>query len=213
MTFGDLLFGLSVLLTVGSLCRVGYLLLRCRWKRARRLLVYLGAFLGAYGLVLVGVSLTSPRRMLGLRQPRCFDDWCLQLDRVAWRATVGRSPAVAVARGRYAVVTVRVLSRARGASQRALDARIYVVAADGRRYDPDGAAQRALAAQGAGGLPLASEVAPGGSFTRTVAFDVLTRTGHLDLVVQHGLFPSLLVIGDAQSFLHRPVVIAVSGGS
>jgi hypothetical protein len=211
MTLFDLVFALTALITAGTLIRACYLLARCRRRLAGRLLLRLCAFLGAYMLVLVIVSLDSGQRVLGIRQPRCFDDWCLEAEQLIWQPAVGRPPLVAVAHGRYAVVTVRVLSRAMRVSQRALDASIYLLDADGRRYDPDAAAQRALNAEGAGGLPLDSELAPGGSFTRTVAFDLPARPSRLDLVVEHGLFPSRFVIGDAQSFLHKPTVIRLSG--
>ena len=212
MTIFDLLLLLTALITMYSLGRVGYLLARSRWRPAGRLLLRLCAFLGIYALVLVAVSLTSSRRVLGMHQPRCFDEWCLQVERLTWRSTVGERQPMSLARGRYALVTVRVLSRAKRANQRALDARIALLDAAGRRYDPDATAQGALDAQGAGGRPLDSEVGPGGSFTRTVAFDVPAHPGNLDLLVEHGLFPDLLVIGDAQSFLHRPTVISLPGG-
>jgi hypothetical protein len=211
VTIFDLLFVLTVLVTLCMLGRAVYLLVRSRMRPAGHLLVRLCALLGAYAVVLVLVSLISPQQVLGLRQPRCFDDWCLQVDQVTWRPAVGRAPLIAMAHEGYAVVTIRVLSRARRAIQRAPDARIYLLAGGGQRYATDTAAQRALEAQGAGGLPLDSAMAPGGSFVRTVAFDVPATPGPVDLLVEHGLFPDILVIGDAQSFLHKPTVIALPG--
>ena len=207
MTIFDGVLILSVLgclLTLFSLC---YFLLRRQWRRARRVLFALFSFLALYAIVLLSVSLLSPQRVLAMHQNRCFDDWCLSVERVVQQPIVGTAPTVATAHGMFYLVTVRVSSQARAISQRALDVQVSLLDASGRRYDPDPAGQQALDATGQGGLPLDSELTPGGSFTRTVVFDLPTRTSHPGLVVTHGLFPDILVIGSEQSFLHKPTII------
>jgi hypothetical protein len=89
---------------------------------------------------------------------------------------------------------------------------IYLLDASYQRSDPSPAGQQALDATGQGGQPLSSELAPGGSFTRTVVFDLPKGSSHLALVVTHGLFPDLLVIGSEQSFLHKPTIIELQTG-
>lgn len=203
MTISDLALLLTALAAAVALLRIAYLLARGRWRAARRTAVGLGATLGLYAVALVAVSLASPQRVLGLHEDRCFDDWCLAVERVTHPHSIGALSA----RGRFYLVTVQVSSRARGIVQRARDAQVYLLDARGRRYDPAPAAQRALDASGAGGRPLDTELAPGGSFTRTVAFDLPPDARRGALVVAHGLFPDLLVIGDAQSFLHKPTIV------
>ncbi len=207
MTIFDLLLLLTVVAAAVALLRVAYLLAHGRWRAARGAIFGLGAILGVYAAALVAVSLFSPQRVMGLHQDRCFDDWCLAVERVARRRTIG----TATARGQFYLVTVRASSRARRISQRALDAQIYLLDAQARRYDPAPAAQRALDVTGAGGQLLDTELPPGGSFTRTVVFDLPPDARRVGLVMVHGLFPGILVIGDPQSFLHKPTIIALWG--
>jgi hypothetical protein len=111
------------------------------------------------------------------------------------------------ARGEFYLATVRVSSRAKAITQRALDVQVSLLDGSHQRYDPSSSGQQALDAIGQGGQPLSSELAPFGSFTRTVVFDLPKGSSHLALVVTHGLFPDLLVIGSEQSFLHQPTII------
>lgn len=195
---------LGCLLALGFLC---YFLFRRQWAGARSVLLALVSFLVLYAVVLSGVSLLSPQRVLAMHQNRCFDDWCLSVERVVQQPTIGAAPTVATAHGTFYLVTVRISSRARAITQRALDAQVYLLDARGQGYDPDPTGQQALDATGQGGQPLDSELAPGGSFTRTIVFDLPKSSSHLALVVTHGLFPDVLVIGSEQSFLHKPTII------
>ena len=86
------------------------------------------------------------------------------------------------------------------------DASVRVIDTAGNRYDPSSRGQRALDATGAGGQDLTTRMPPGGSFDRTVAFDVANESTGLSLVVNHGQFPGVIIIGDSQSFLHAPTM-------
>jgi len=213
MTVSDLLLMLTVLATVVGLLLGACCLARRRWRPARRILLALSVFPGSYAAVLVTVSLVSPQQVLGPHQGRCFDDWCLSVQRVARQHTVGRWPHVATARGRFYLVTVEVSSRAQRISQRAVDAQVYLLDASGQHYDPVPDAQQALDATGSGGQPLDTELPPESSFTRTVVFDMPMEGRPSGLVVVHGLFPAVLVIGDPQSFLHKPTLLALADGT
>ncbi len=207
MTLFDLVLILAVLGCILALFVLGYSLLRRKWTRAKRTLLLLGSFLVMYAIVLLSVSLFSPQRVLAMHQNRCFDDWCLSVEQVVQQPTVGTAPTVITARGEFYLVTMRISSQARGITQRALDAQVYLLDAKGQRYDLDSPGQQALDASGQGGLPLNSELAPSSSFTRTVVFDLPRSSSELSLVVTHGLFPDILVIGSDQSFLHKPTII------
>jgi len=209
MTVFDLLLLITVFITVVALLGGASYLARRRWRPLRRILLGLGILLGSYAAVLVTVSLVSPQQVLGPHQVRCFDDWCLSVERVARQHTVGRWTHIATARGRFYLVTVEVSSQAQRVSQRAVDAQVYLTDANGRRYDPVPDAQQALDATGSGGQPLDTELPPGGSFTSTVVFDVPLKGRPGGLVVAHGLFPAVLVIGDPQSLLHKPTLFAL----
>ena len=136
------------------------------------------------------------------------------------RRPVFRGRCLCVPRGHYKTLadlpaalvrplfqTVQLLERARRVSQRALDAQVYLLDAKGQRYDPNPAGQQALDASGPEGQPLDSKFALLGSFIRTGVFDVPTGASSLALVVTHGLFPDVLVIGSDQRFLHKLMII------
>lgn len=207
MTIFDLVLIFAVLGCVLALFSLFYFLMCRQWRRARRIFLAFVSFLVLYAALLLSVSLLSPQRMLAMHQDRCFDDWCLSVEQVVQQPTVGASPMVVTAHGEFYLVTVRVSSRAKAITQRALDAQVYLLDASSQRYDPSPRGQQALDATGQGGQPLSSELAPGGSFTRTVVFDLPKGSSRPALVVTHGLFPDLLVIGSEQSFLHKPAVI------
>jgi hypothetical protein len=207
MTIFDGILILAVLGCGLSLVSVGYFLVRRNYRRAKHILLGLASFLVVYAAVLVSVALLSPQQVLAMHRDRCFDDWCLSVEQVVQQPTIGSTSMLVHAHGVFDLVTLRVSSRASRVSQRALDAQVYLLDSQGQRYDPDPAGQQVLDASGQGGQPLDSELAPDGSFTRTVVFDVPKGASSLDLVVTHGLFPDVLVIGSDQSFLHKPTVI------
>jgi hypothetical protein len=207
MTIFDLVFLLAVVGCLLAFVALGYLLLRRRWRSARQVALALGSFLLLYTGVLLSVSLLSQEHTLAMHQDRCFDDWCLSVERVVQQPSVGAPPLIVAARSEFTLVTVRVSSRAKAISQRASDAHVSLLDGSHQRYDPSPKGQQALDAIGGGGQPLSSELAPFGSFIRTVVFDLPKGSSHLALVVTHGLFPDLLVIGSEQSFLHQPTII------
>jgi hypothetical protein len=207
MTVFDLVFLLAVVGCVLALVALSSFLLRRHWRSARRVALALGSFLMLYAGVLLSVSLLSPQHTFAIHQDRCFDDWCLSVERVVQQRSVGAPPMIVAARGEFFLVTVRVSSRARAITQRALDVQVSLLDGSHQRYEPSPRGQLALDAIGGGGQPLSSEVAPGGLFTCTVVFDLPTGSSHLALVVTHGLFPDLFVIGSEQSFLHQPTII------
>ena len=207
MTIFDLVLILAVLESVLTLCVLFFFLLRRQWRRARHVALALFSCVVLYAAVLVSVSLFSPERVLTMHQDRCFDDWCLSVERVVQRPTVGAAPTVVRAHGTFYLVTARVSSQAKAISQRALDAQVYLLDAKGQCFDPSAPGQQALDATGQGGQALSSELAPGDSFTRIIVFDLPKGSSHLALVVTHGQFPDLLVIGSEQSFIHKPTII------
>jgi hypothetical protein len=210
MTIFDLVFLGSVVGCGLALIVALLALVRRRWSAARRTLIGLSCYLLLYALALVSVAALSPQRALTMGQERCFDDWCLAATHAAQQPAVGVAPLVVTAQGRFVVVTVRVTSHAKAISQRALDVQLYLLDGAGRRYDASSAGQRALDAADQSGHPLASELAPSGSFTHTVVFDIPTDAGPLALVVSHGAFPGAIIIGSDQSVFHRPTIIRLS---
>jgi hypothetical protein len=126
MTIFDLVLLLAVLGCVLVLVALFYFLLRRQWRRARHVSLTLGSFLVLYAVVLLSVSLLSPQHRLAMHQARCFDDWCLSVERVVQQPSVGASPTIVTARSEFYLVTVHVSSQAKAVTQRATDAQVYL---------------------------------------------------------------------------------------
>ncbi|HEV7488208.1 MAG TPA: hypothetical protein VGQ65_21245 [Thermoanaerobaculia bacterium] len=204
MSIFDLLFLASMLGVAIVVVRVLYLLIRSRWRAAGRAAAWLLMFVAAYMLVLAGFSIAEPRQEVAIGTPQCFDDWCITVETASRQDAIGTTRAT----GTFCIATVRVSSRAKGRPQRETDVRVYLLDDRGHRFDVSSAGRRALEQHGLAGLPLTSFVDAGGSFESRLAFDVPRDVGHLNLVkTSWGWFPFRLIIGDPQSWLHRPTVV------
>src|SRR5947199_4497172 len=140
MTLFDLLFLILMLSVIVAAVRILYLSIRQRFRPARKTAIRLLLFVAAYMLVLVGFSIAEPQRQIAIGVPQCFDDWCITVENASRQAAIGELRA----RGNFYVVTVRVSSRAKGRPQRETDVRVYLVDAQGRRFDVSSAGQRQL---------------------------------------------------------------------
>jgi hypothetical protein len=185
MRIWDLVFVVVFLGVVIGGVRVLACALRRRWPEARRGVVRGGAFLAVYIAVVVGVSLATPRRWLSMGEEQRFDDWALTV------AGIERTD-------RGYRVELRVANHGRGRAQRAADAEVVLVAADGRRFAPaNETVERSLR----------SMLQPGESFETTREFTVPPEAEIIGLDVLHGAWPEIFIIGDRGSLLHkRPLV-------
>jgi hypothetical protein len=206
MTIFDLVLLFSVSAVLLALVGVMVALVTRRWSLLKQLALALAVYVSLYAFLLVAVSLLSPQQVLAMHQLRCFDDWCASVERVELQPTVGAVQA----NGTFVLVTVQVTSKAKRISQRALDAGVYLLDKGGKRYDLSGEGQQALEAAGRAGQPLNSFVEAGGSFTFTGVFDLPSGTTPPGLVITHGAFPGAIIIGDAQSFLHKPTIVRLT---
>jgi hypothetical protein len=188
MTVFDLLFLASVLFIAALTVRMFALIIRRRWASLRRTAVLAAAFVACYSGVLVVSSLVRPRRVVAAGERRCFDDWCvaaLTLERAASAVYPGPS-------GQW-VATVEVSSRARRVRQRARDAWAELEDLHGIRYPPCGVV---------GGSRLSDALNPGESFRVELPYTLPTGAQAAGLVIHHGAFPGVIIIGEDQSFLH-----------
>lgn len=206
MTLFDLLFLVSALgCGVALIAAIAVLALR-RWRVARRLLLGLSVYLLLYSLALVAVSALTPQQSVRMGQRRCFDDWCIAVAQATQTLAVGANSSV-VAHGRFTLVTVRVTNAAQRVTQREYGDTLYLLDSAGHRYDVSVAAQRALDATGLSGQPIDTPLVPGASFTHTSAFDTPPNATGLSMVIAHAPFPGAIVIGDDESFFHRPTLM------
>ncbi len=194
MTLTDLAFLASVLLVMSLLVWIAVCAARRKWSGMRRVASFAGLFLAGHAIVLVTVALLMPRRFLVPGERRCFDDWCV-------------AALSAERKGNMWVATLEVSSEARRVRQRAWDAVALLEDTEGRRYDPCGSPLRA-----GGGPPrmLSDELGPGESFRVLQPFCLPEDTHPAGVVVHHGAFPGIIIIGDDQSFLHPPALARVA---
>jgi hypothetical protein len=193
MTLFDLLFLLLVLASLVTLAIALLAAVRGRWSRALAIVRKFGFCLVAYLAIVAIVGFLSPQRVLRVGDPWCFDDWCLTVQNVA-QAPV--PPQVAY------TVSLRLYSQARGISQRAKGAWIYVVDEQGHRYAPEPYPSA---------TPLDVLLQPGESVTTTRTFKVPANAGKLGLITGHGgpFNPGVIIIGDEASLLHKPTFVRI----
>ena len=192
MTIFDLLFLATLLTTVATLSIAAWCALRGQRARCARILR--GWAFGAclYTGVVVLVSLVSPRRVLALGDPRCFDDWCIAVD------SVKREPS-----GEHVsyVANFKLISRAGRVSQRENNLAVYLTDNRGRRYDaiPDNSA-----------VPLNTLLGPQESISATRTFKAPADAQGIGVVIAHeGGIPMGWFIIAEEGWFRKPTIVPV----
>jgi hypothetical protein len=163
--------------------------LRGRPRNALRVLGALAASLAVYFTICCLSTALTPRRVLAIGEPQCFDDWCIQLDGVVEM----RGGAM----NRYQT-NIRIFSRARRVTQRENGAVLYLEDDRGVRY---------AELPNPSDIPTNVLLQPGDSVTLTRSFQ-LPATAHVaGFVVTHSGFPiGWFVIGEGQSLFHKEAI-------
>jgi hypothetical protein len=193
MTLFDLFFLVSVLSVLVMMAGIAVSAIRGRWQAAGRSGRFLGLFLALYAIVLICVSLIRPRSIYAPSERRCFDDWCATALSVI---TAAGAPCGADTGALAWVATVEVSSVARGIRQRAPDAHVELEDQQGKRYQPCATT----------GKSLNDVLGPGQSFRVSLPFRLPRSARPAGLIVHHGDFPGVIIIGADQSFLHQPAL-------
>lgn len=190
MTIFDLLFILLFLSAIGTLATAAAMGLRGRGQRALTILRRLAICAGVYFAIVLLVAFVTPRKIVEVGVPQCFDDWCI---------TVVSDSGVPATASVSWTVTVRLSSRARRAVQRENGAAIYLSDAKHRRFDPVPDETAA---------PLDTQLQPGESVDVTRRFELPPDAHKVGLVFTHqGGFPiGALIIGDNHVFHGAPIV-------
>lgn len=203
MTLSDLFFLASVLLVLVLSACVAASALRGRLKTAFRLARLLGLFLASYAVALMAVALATPRRVYAPGARRCFDDWCVAALSAEMAEIPANPPCQPDRGGSTWLATIEVSSVARRIRQRARDARAELEDGEGRRYQPCPAS---LTIGTEPGRSLWDELGPGESFRVLLPFRLPAGSRPAGLIVHHGDFPGIAIIGADQSLLHRPAL-------
>lgn len=168
-----------------------------RWRgereRVRRGVAWLVGVWVVYLCVLVAVSLGQRQRVVARGAPQCFDDMCFTV------IGVEEVPGFLIRDGRRLMrVQVRVTNQGRKAQSEGL-IWAYLVDAQGRRWEES---------PGVNGVGLTAKVVGGESVVSEPVFKVAADATGLGLVFTHGRWqPGVLVIGDSDSWFHRPTVV------
>lgn len=189
-----LLFGVLGWCGIGV---VGIAISLARGQRAEAVKhsAWLAAVAGVYLLILLGVSIAQPQRVIPRGQDQCYDEMCFAV------IAVDQVPGLVTGDdGRVVRVTIRVANHGREAEAKGLIA-AYVVDSRGRIWTP---------LPGLSGNPLNGRVAGGSQMISQPMYRVPRDSTGLGLVFTHGNWqPGRLVIGDSDSLGHRKTVVTL----
>jgi len=192
MTIFEPLFLLLVLAAAIVVIRAAVVALRGRRADARRALLRLALTAAIYMLVVLTVSVATPRRSYRVGDTQCFDDWCIAVTN-ATRAT----PTTVT-------VGLRLSSRAKRVSQRELGTVVYLTDSAGHRYAP---------VADAGATPLDALLQPGQAVAAQRTFVVPSEARGLSLVYTHeGGFPIAFFIIGENEWAHGPPLVHLDSG-
>jgi hypothetical protein len=191
MALFDLPFILLFLAMLASLLWAAGCAVRGQFSRAGRILIRIAACGALYMAIVIVASAILPRRTMNLREPQCFDDYCVSVDafkRIPQSAGVEYS------------VDLRLANRALRGSEREKNLVMYLTDVRGRRYEPDGDKSSS---------PYTVLLAPQESVVVSRSFLVPAGAGELGAVVTHeGGFPiRWLIIGYDTWFRKPPLVM------
>jgi hypothetical protein len=187
VTIFDLLFILIFFATVGALATAMFQAIRGHGRKSLRVLGFSAVSLVLYFAICCATTLLTPRRVLNLHEPQCFDDWCVSLENVI---EMREGPA-----NRYQI-NIRIFSQAQRISQRENGIAFYLEDDLGRRYP---------AIPNPSDTPSNALLQPGESVALGRGFQ-FPSTAHLaGFVVTHeGGFPiGWFIIGENQSLFHN----------
>ncbi len=202
MTIGDLFFLASVLFIISLCTGITISVFRRRRETTRRLGRLLCWFIALYVVALISVALALPRRFYPPGARRCFDDWCVSaIDAKAADSSMDACRSHGA--GRTWIASVQISSDAKRIRQRAADANAELEDQQGRRY---GACAPALPRGNEPVRSLSDELGPGESFYVSLPFRLPADKTPAGLVLHHGDFPGLVIIGADQSLLRRPAL-------
>jgi len=195
MNLFDLVFILLFLVTVAALLRAGYLAVRGRSSRVRRLLRNWCVGAAAYFAMVIAVSLLAPRRVIELNTPQCWDDLCVAVEKVE-----KLEPPPGSSRTAYEV-TVRMSSRARQRAQREKNVVMYLTDERDGRYEPTPRESD---------VPFDTLLQPQQAIAVTRRFEVSAETQLRGVVVTHeGGFPIGWFIVGYDSWFRKPAMVRI----
>jgi hypothetical protein len=195
MSYFDLLFLVSVPLSIATLVTAAISALRGRRRRALSIVKWWGIYVAAYMMIALAVDFIAPRHTMRVGELWCFDHWCLAVEKVD-TAPVNSETAYDI--------KLRIHNSSRRVVQWAPNAWIYLIDDRGRRYPPvdDPAAVR-----------LDVRLQPLQTVTTSRAFHVPAGVQDLGLITGHGGsycgVMSVVIIGAGSCLFNKPPMIRI----
>jgi len=187
VTIFDLLFILVFLATFAALAAAIFQAIRGHARKSLRVLNVSVVSLAVYFAICCTTTFLTPRRVLNLHEPQCFDDWCVSLEN---QIEMRDGPNV-----RHAAA-IRIFSQAKRVSQRENGIAFYMEDDSGHRY---------ATIPNVSDTPANVLLQPGESVTLSRGFEIPPGAHLAGFVVSHeGGFPiQWFVIGEGQSLFHK----------
>jgi hypothetical protein len=192
MTIFDLLFLAFLFAAAATLLTAAVAAIRRQWPRCASILKRLAMGVVAYLVLGLIVGAAAPQRILNIRDPWCFDDWCLSVEDVS-RTAAGPDDVYRV--------SLRIFSRAKRVSQRAKGAWIYIIDSRGRRFEPQ---------PDTSAIPLDVLLGPGQDVATSRVFKIPAGAVRLGLITGHGgPYCSSPIIGEMGCVFNKPTMVRI----
>lgn len=173
----------------------------------------------AYFSLLLSTSLTSSEQVLGLHERKAFCGAYLDchlgvsVEAVQQVKVIGQGTYRMQAEGVFHLITIKVSSDAQSMNLRLSHPRAILIDNEGHRYERSEAAEHVLEHQAGTTNSLLQPVKPGGSFSKTLIFDVPDDIDTPRLLISKGSFierlTELFLIGDEDSLFHKKTLFTV----
>jgi hypothetical protein len=185
----EILFILMVLSSVIALVTAATQSIRGRSRSALRILRVVAVSLAVYFTICCLSTVLTPRHVLAIGEPQCFDDWCIELSG-ANKTDAGSVVAYQT--------SIRIFSRAQRVAQRENGATLYLEDDRGVRYS---------ALPNPSDIPTNVLLQAGESVTVTRSFQLPATARDVGFVFTHSGFPiGWFIIGEGQSLFHKEAI-------
>jgi hypothetical protein len=192
MSIFDLLLIALFLSSVATLLTVAFLATTGRRTQALRILRRYAICFVIYLSIVFIVAFVTPRRIVSPGANRCFDDWCIAVERpVRVETPTGVSYAV----------TFRVSSEARRVTQREKNIAVYLTDDRDRRFDPRPAPSE---------IPFDVSLEPGQAVETMRSFLIPNDARNVGAVIYHQgayCFPGCVIIGEEGNPLRKRAIV------
>ena len=197
---------LLMLATIGVVFVSVVLLIVAVWKKIEWLKKFViggvAVWFIFYGVLLLGSSIFSQEKMLGLNEPKEFCGFYLDCHMHASVSGVRKTKTIGdrTAKGEFYIVKVRIFSDAKRVDLGLLAPKLFVIDENGKGYPRVEDAENPEP-------PFDKQIPAGGSFEKEVVFDLPAevKSARLDVAEGIGIDKAIefVLVGDEDSILHQ----------